>query len=107
MIFNGHSKDSLAEIDNETMTQIQVMYSDGVIGNHGVLNQLGMLCNGIFNYLRSENVTPYKLETILGAAYDYLYKPLTEAEKNNQVSNALLSFMSSAPEFQKKVQVKK
>lgn len=101
MIFNGHTHETIAELDEVTMAQIQTMYGDGLIGNQGVLNVLGILTNGVFNYMRAAGTSPYKLANILGNAYDYLYPPLTEEEQRQQANEQLLSFMSQAPGFSK------
>jgi len=101
MIFNGHTQESIAELDGVTMAQIQTMYGDGLIGNQGLLNVLGVLTNGVFNYMRAASASPYKLANILGNAYDYLYPPLTEEEQKQQANEQLLAFMSQAPGFSK------
>lgn len=100
MIFNGHTHESLADIDDVTMSQIQTMYADGLIGNNGVLEVLGSLTAGVFNYMRSANSSPYKLANVLGSAYDYIYPPMSEQEKKEALNNNLLAFMSQAPDFQ-------
>jgi hypothetical protein len=100
MIFNGHTHDTLADIDDVTMAQIQTMYTDGLIGNNGVLEVLGSLTAGVFNYMRTAHSSPYKLANILGNAYDYIYPPLTEQDKKQAANDSLLTFMTQAPGFQ-------
>jgi hypothetical protein len=100
MIFNGHTHDTLADIDDVTMAQIQTMYTDGLIGNNGVLEVLGSLTAGVFNYMRTANSPAYKLANILGNAYDYIYPPLTEQDKKQAANDSLLTFMTQAPGFQ-------
>jgi len=99
MIFNGHTHDSLAQLDEMTMIQIQAMYADGLIGNRGVLTALGQLTAGVFNYMRPANAPDYKLANILGQAYDYIVPPLTPEQQKEQVNNALKTFMTAAPGF--------
>lgn len=94
MIFNGHTQDSIAKIDEVTMSEVMVMYSDGVIGNRGVLQTLGSLTAGVFNYLRSPSSTAYDLKSVLGSAYGYMF-----AEKESNPSESLLTFMSQAQGF--------
>ena len=81
MIFNGHTIETVAEIDDVTMANIQTMYADGMVGNYGLLSQMATLTNGVFNYMRPANTSPYKLANILGNAYDYIYPPLPEDMK--------------------------
>lgn len=99
MIFNGHTLDTIAELDDVTMANIQTMYADGLIGNYGILTQLATLTNGVFNYMRSANAPAYKLANILGSAYDYIYPPLPKEAQKEVVNNSLLTFMSQAQGF--------
>jgi len=101
MVFNGHTLDSIAEIDDVTMANIQTMYADGLIGNYGVLTQIATLTNGVFNYMRAANSRPYKLANILGNAYDYIYPPLTKEQQKAAVNDSLLAFMQQANGFDK------
>lgn len=101
MIFNGHTLDTIAELDDVTMANIQTMYADGLIGNYGLLTQLATLTNGVFNYMRSASQPAYKLANILGNAYDYIYPPLPPEYQKEAVNNSLLAFMSQAQGFDK------
>jgi hypothetical protein len=100
MIFNGHTLETINELDDLTLANIQTMYADGMVGNYGVLTQLANLTNGVFNYMRTAKSPPYKLANILGNAYDYIYPPLSEQDKKASVNNSLLAFMTQAPGFQ-------
>lgn len=99
MIFNGHTHDTISEMDDVMMAQLQTMYADGLIGNKAIVELLGTLTSGVFNYMRSDKSPPYKLANILGSAYDYIYPPLTEEQKRQQANEQLLVFMSQAPGF--------
>lgn len=101
MIFNGHTTETISELDDVTMANIQTMYADGLIGNHALLVQLGTLTNGVFNYMRATNSPAYKLANILGSAYDYIYPPLPPELQKESVSNSLLAFMTQAQGFDK------
>lgn len=101
MIFNGHTLETISELDDVTMANIQTMYADGLIGNYGLLTQMATLTNGVFNYMRAANSPAYKLANILGSAYDYIYPPLSDEDKKASVSNSLLAFMTQAQGFDK------
>lgn len=101
MIFNGHTLETIEELDDVTLANIQTMYADGMIGNYGILTQLATLTNGVFNYMRVANSPPYKLANILGSAYDYIYPPLTAEQQKAAVNDSLLAFMSQANGFDK------
>ena len=102
MVFNGHTAESIAALDEVTMLRIQALYGDGIIGNQKMIELLGTLIAGVFNYIRDPaKTTPYQLANIIGSAYDYIYPPLPPEVKKQQVSNNLLGFMSQAPGFKK------
>ena len=101
MIFNGHTLETLEELDDVTLVNIQTMYADGLLGNYGILTQIASLTNGVFNYMRTANSPPYKLANILGSAYDYIYPPLTAEQQKAAVNDSLLAFMSQANGFDK------
>jgi len=101
LIFNGHTHETIADLDDVTMANLQTMYADGLIGNRGILETFSVLTNGVFNYIRPQNSPPYELAKIMGRAYDYIYPPLSEEEKKNAVNNSLKAFMSQAPGFVK------
>ena len=103
MIFNGHTLETIQNIDDVTMANIQTMYVDGLVGNYGVLIQIATLTNGVFNYMRTSNSPPYKLANVLGNAYDYIYPPLPKTSKQAAVNDSLLMFMTQAQGFDKKL----
>jgi len=94
MLFNGHTKEYIDSLDENTMNDIVVMYSDGALGNYGIIKILGALTTGIFNYIRSPNTSAYDLKSILGSNYAYMYR---DVESNP--SDALLTFMTQAQGF--------
>lgn len=102
MIFNGHTQDSIAALDQDIMSDIQTMYADGMVGNHNLVYLLGTLVTGVFNYLRAETATPFSLAKVLGPAHDYIFPPLSEEQKKQQANDQLLAFMTTAPGFDKK-----
>lgn len=70
------------------------MYNDGLIGNLGLLEVLGTLTAGQFNKSLQKGAQPYKLKDIIPQAYDYLYPPLSEEDKKQQLNKNLLAFAS-------------
>jgi len=73
------------------------MYNDGIIGNFGIIQVLGSLTAGHFNSLLTKGASPYKLQDIIPNQYDYLYPPLTEEAKREQVSKNLIAFAMMHP----------
>ena len=86
-----------ANLDEETFTDISIMYADGMIGNRGILEVLGTLTAGQFNKMLPKGASPYTLEKIIPRAHDYLYPPLDEKTKKERVSQSLLAFAMMSP----------
>lgn len=84
------------KVDEETFRQICVMYADGMIGNKMIIETLGNLTAGVYNYMRSENARPYELKSIITRAYDYLYPP---KDTTQDVNSALSMYISQAKGF--------
>ena len=68
------------EVNEETFNDICLMFSDGLIGNYRIIETLGNLTAGVYNYMRSATAPPYKLQDIIPTVYEYLYPPLSEEE---------------------------
>ena len=86
-----------ASVDEETLADICVMYTDGMIGNGAVLEVLGTLTAGHFNQMLPKGKAPYKLRDIIPQAYEYLNPPLSEQDKKAQASKQLLAFAMMSP----------
>ena len=85
------------EVNEETFNDICLMFSDGLIGNYRIIETLGNLTAGVYNYMRSATALPYKLQDIIPTVYEYLYPPLSEEEKKNAVSKQLIAFAMMHP----------
>jgi len=86
-----------ALVDEETFSDIAVMYHAGLIGNIGLLEVLGNLTAGQFNKMLPKGKTGYKLRDIIPNTYDYIYPPLSEQDKKQQVNRSLLAFALMSP----------
>jgi len=84
-------------IDEQTFTDICIMFHDGIIGNLGVIETIGVLTAGHFNMTLPKGKTPFKLKDIIPQIYDYLYPPLTKEQQQEQVSKNLLAFAMMHP----------
>jgi hypothetical protein len=71
------------------------MWADGMIGNGGVIEALGNLTAGVYNYMRAPNTPAYKTKDIIKLQYDYLHPP----QNKTNASDTLLSVLTSAPGF--------
>lgn len=94
LLAHGSDPDAMSEDD---FNLVMVAINDGFIGNKVVLNTLGLLTTGVFNYIRNMNSQAYTLQNVIGLAYDYIYRPLTDEQKAEETNQRLLMFMQMMP----------
>lgn len=70
------------------------MYNNGILGNMGLINLIGSLTTGIFNYIRPSSAPAYSLKSILNETYGYLYKDV-----EIKPEDSLKLFMTQAQGF--------
>ncbi len=96
MIFNGHTPDSVNDIDEETFTEICVLFSDGVLGNKGTFDALTPLTTAVFNYMRPQGAPSYKASQIFPWIVEYEQNPDLDEDK---AQAGLMAFFTQAPGF--------
>lgn len=96
MIFNGHTMDTIEQIDEETLSEICVMYADGLLGSRSVYEALTPLTTAVFNYMRPPNGPQYKSTQIFPWVIEYDQNPDLDQDKTQA---GLMAFMTSAPGF--------
>jgi len=94
MLAHGANPDAMSETDYEL---VMVALNDGLVGNKALLNVMGSLTAGVFNYIRNPSAKAYELADLLGVMHSYIYRPLSDEEQQNAVSQNLLSFMLLNP----------
>ncbi|MGI9162840.1 MAG: hypothetical protein ACR2JI_07985 [Mycobacterium sp.] len=77
------------------------MYADGMLGNKAIFDGLAPLTTAIFNYMRPESAPAYKQTAIFPWINEYSINPDFEPTNEEQVNNALLTFVSQAKGFSK------
>lgn len=81
----------------DDMRNIEIMMSDGMIGNKAILLALSVLATGNLNSKLKQGVTPFTIKTVLPSAHEYIIPPLSDEEQASQANRQLLSFMALAP----------
>lgn len=99
MLFNGHTPDSIDKIDEETLTDICVMYGDGVLGGRAIYDAITPLTSGVFNYMCDANSSPFNSEKLFPWVNEYQKNPDNDLDAKELANNSLLLFMSQAPGF--------
>jgi len=85
------------------MRNIEIMLYDGMIGQKSVLLALSSLTTGNLNSKLKQGADPYKMETVLPLAHDYIVTPLTDEEQQAQVNANLSSYVAMHPKAPKKI----
>lgn len=96
MIFNGHTPQSVDDIDEETFSEIQVMYADGIVGNKRLVQSSAETNVLIYNYLRGKNQNPYKISDFLGRANAYIFHEPTVEEQQQAAVSAWVALLPTS-----------
>lgn len=83
------------------MRNIEIMLSDGMIGQKSLALALSAFATGNLNAKIQKGAQHFTMKDIIPAMIDYITPPLTEEEKKAQVNEKLLAFMISAPNAHK------
>lgn len=99
MVFNGHTEQYIESLDEELFTEIQVMYSDGLLGNKGIFDAITPVTTAIFNYLRNAGSPAFKPTEIFPWVHEYTVDPAFDIDPETAVSNGLIGWASQAKGF--------
>lgn len=89
------------QINSEDFRNIEIMLSDGFIGNKAIALALSSLTTGNLNSKIKANAKPFTMKDVLPSLYDYIVPPVPEEHKAEVVNNQLLTFMLSRPDSEK------
>jgi hypothetical protein len=79
------------------MQNIEIMFSDGIIGNKATLLALSMLTTGNLNSKLKQNTPPFTMSHVLPSTHEYIIPPLSDEEQKEQANQKLMAFMASSP----------
>lgn len=79
------------------MQNIEIMFSDGVIGSKGILLALSVLTTGNLNSKLKQNANPFTINHVLPSTHEYIIPPLSEEEQREQANRKLMAFMAASP----------
>lgn len=83
------------------MRNIEIMLSDGMIGQKSLALALSAFATGNLNSKIQKGSQHFTMKDIIPAMIDYITPPLSDEEKRAQVNDRLLTFLSGAPGAQK------
>ena len=79
------------------MRNIEIMFSDGAIGDKGILLALSTLTTGNLNAKLKQGIRAFTIKDVLPSAHEYIIPPLSEEEQKVQANRSLLAMMAMAP----------
>jgi len=79
------------------MRNIEIMLSDGMIGNKAVLLVLSSLTTGNLNSKIQKTTRPFTMKDVLPSTHDYIVPPLTKEQQQDQASKQLMAFLATRP----------
>lgn len=85
------------DIPSDDWRNIEILISDGYIGNKAVLLALSALTTGNLNSKMKQGSQAFTMKDVLPSTHDYIVPPLTEEEQKAQAQKQLLAFMSASP----------
>jgi hypothetical protein len=81
----------------DDLINIEIMLSDGMIGNKALLLALSSLTTGNLNSKMQKTAKPFQMQDVLPSTHDYIVPPLTEAQQREQANQQLLTFIATRP----------
>lgn len=85
------------EIPSDDWRNIEILISDGFIGNKAMLLALSSLTTGNLNSKMKQGSQPFTMKDVLPSTHEYIVPPPTEDEAKAQAQKQLLAFMSMSP----------
>ena len=79
------------------MRNIEIMLSDGMLGNKAVLLALSSLTTGNLNSKLQKTTRPFTMKDVLPSTHEYIVPPLTKEQQQEQASKQLMAFLATRP----------
>ena len=79
------------------MRNIEILLSDGMLGNKAILVALSSLTTGNLNSKIGKAAAPFQMKDVLPSTHEYIVPPPTEEEMKADVNNKLSAFISMMP----------
>jgi hypothetical protein len=85
------------DVPVDDMRNIEIMLSDGMIGNKALLLALSSLTTGNLNSKIQKTTRPFTMKDVLPSTHDYIVQPLTKEQQQDQASKQLMAFLATRP----------
>jgi hypothetical protein len=79
------------------MRNVEIMLSDGMLGNKAILLALSSLTTGNLNSKIQKTTRPFTMKDVLPSTHDYIVPPLTKEQQQEEASKQLMAFLATRP----------
>lgn len=79
------------------MRNIEIMLSDGMLGNKAILLALSSLTTGNLNSKIQKTTRPFTMKDVLPSTHEYIVPPLTKEQQQKEASKQLMAFLATRP----------
>jgi hypothetical protein len=79
------------------MRNIEIMLSDGMLGNKAILLALSSLTTGNLNLKIQKTTRPFTMKDVLPSTHEYIVPPLTKEQQQEQANKQLMAFLATRP----------
>jgi hypothetical protein len=79
------------------MRNIEILLSDGMLGNKAILLALSSLTTGNLNSKIQKTTRPFTMKDVLPSTHEYIVPPLTKEQQQEQASKQLMAFLTTRP----------
>lgn len=85
------------DVPVDDLRNIEIMLSDGMLGNKALLLALSSLTTGNLNSKMQKTAKPFRMQDVLPSTHDYIVPPLSEEQQREQTNQQMLMFVAMKP----------
>jgi len=85
------------DVPVDELINIEIMLSDGMIGNKALLLALSSLTTGNLNSKIQKTARPFTMKDVLPSTHDYIVPPLTKEQQQGEANKQLMAFLATRP----------
>jgi hypothetical protein len=85
------------DVPVDDMRNIEILLSDGMLGNKAILLALSSLTTGNLNSKIQKTTRPFTMKDVLPSTHEYIVPPLTKEQQQEQANKQLMAFLATRP----------
>ena len=79
------------------MRNIEIMLSDGMLGNKAILLALSSLTTGNLNSKIQKTTRPFTMKDVLPSTHEYIVPQMTKEQQQEEANKQLMAFLATRP----------